>query len=389
LTAIKPHLPTFGITRVANVTGMDTVGIPTVMVTRPNSRSLSVSQGKGVDLDSARASGIFESVEQWHAERIVLPRRLTRIDELARDGRIVDVARLPGYIDQFDASRRILWVEGSDLTSGEMCFVPFEMVHLDFTLPLPAGSGCFMPGSNGLASGSSPAEAVLHGLCELIERDALTLFYGMSWQEQWHRRIDLESVPDPTNRGLLKAFARADIDVAVWEITSDVGVPAYLCSILEHSRDPFRPVGLARGSGAHVDASAALSRALTEAAQSRLTRIVGTRDDIQSVEFDRLRTEDKFEEARRQLAAPARPPRAFQPSQSPPPRESLEEDIAWLRDLLAKAGMTEIVIVNLSRQGLPVAVFRTIVPGLEALSEVPGYRPGERAKALASRSDSD
>lgn len=376
LAAIWPLLGTFGITRVANVTGMDAVGIPTIMVTRPNSRSLSVSQGKGADLVSAKVSGIFESVEQWHAERIDLPLRLARADELPR---VADVHRLPGYVEEYDSSVRLLWIEGHELGSARDCFVPFEMVQLDFTLPLPAGSGCFMPGSNGLASGNSVVEAAVHGVCELIERDALTLFYGMSWDEQWQRRVDLDSIPDETNRELLRAFDAAEIDVAVWDIQSDVGVPAYLCSILERSRDPFRPVGLARGSGAHVDASTALTRALTEAAQSRLTRIVGTRDDIQSVDFERLRTQAKFEDGRRQLAAPGRPPCAFRGSTER--RATFEEDLSWLRDRLAQVGMDELIVVDLSRTGLPIAVVRVLVPGLEALCEVPGYRAGERARA--------
>ncbi len=56
-------LAVMGISRVTNVTGLDTVGIPLVMVCRPNSRSISVSQGKGCDLDAAKASGVMESVE--------------------------------------------------------------------------------------------------------------------------------------------------------------------------------------------------------------------------------------------------------------------------------------------------------------------------------------
>jgi YcaO-like protein with predicted kinase domain len=362
------------------VTGMDSVGIPTVMVTRPNSRSLSVSQGKGADLVSAKVSGIFESVEQWHAERIALPLRLARPHELEH---VVDVGRLPGYVEQYDPSVRTLWVEGEELGTGLPCWVPLEMVQLDFTLPLPAGSGYFMPGSNGLASGTSLVEAAVHGVCELIERDAQTLFYGLPWPEQWRRRLDLDSVIDAKNRALLAAFEEAEVDVAVWEITSDVGAPAYLCSILERRRDPFRPVGLARGSGAHVDAGAALTRALTEAAQSRLTRIVGTRDDIQGEDFERLRSEHKFEEGRRQIAAPGRPPRAFQPTLEH--RGTLEEDLLWLKESLAHAGMPQLVVVDLSRPGLPIAVARVVVPGLESPSETPGYRPGERARRALER----
>src|SRR5262245_16449179 len=71
-----------GITRVANITGLDHVGIPVVVVCRPNSRSLAVAQGKGIDLVSAKVSGIMESVEQYHAERISLPLRLGSFNEL-------------------------------------------------------------------------------------------------------------------------------------------------------------------------------------------------------------------------------------------------------------------------------------------------------------------
>ncbi len=73
LERIRPHLTDMGITRLANVTGLDRVGIPVVMAMRPNSRSVAVSQGKGVDLNAAKASAVMESVESWHAERIDLP----------------------------------------------------------------------------------------------------------------------------------------------------------------------------------------------------------------------------------------------------------------------------------------------------------------------------
>ncbi|TGV60738.1 hypothetical protein EN803_38435, partial [Mesorhizobium sp. M2D.F.Ca.ET.160.01.1.1] len=50
IARIRPHWARMGITRVANVTGLDRIGIPVVMVCRPNARSLAVSQGKGIDL---------------------------------------------------------------------------------------------------------------------------------------------------------------------------------------------------------------------------------------------------------------------------------------------------------------------------------------------------
>ena len=61
-----------GITRIANVTGLDRIGIPVVMVCRPNARSIAVSQGKGLDMDAAIVSGLMESAELYHAEQIEL-----------------------------------------------------------------------------------------------------------------------------------------------------------------------------------------------------------------------------------------------------------------------------------------------------------------------------
>jgi YcaO-like protein with predicted kinase domain len=380
LRRIRPFFAEMGITRVANVTGMDHLGIPTVMVVRPNSRSLSVSQGKGVDLDSARASGVMEAVEQWHAERVTNPLVLASFADLPREQGVVSVAGLPRSVRPWDPFLRTLWIAGDDLIAGRPRLVPYEMVHLDLRLPLPEASGCFPIGSNGLASGNTRLEATLHGLWELIERDATTLFLRRTAAAQWARRIDLDSVGDETCRGLLDRFERAAIDVAVWDTTTDVGLPSFLCAVVERSFDPFRPVGMARGMGCHNDAAVALSRALTEAAQSRLTRIVGSRDDISSEEVARLQSEEENARHRAQVRAPARPPRRFDevPSASLP---SFEADLRLALERLARLGLEQVVVVDLSRPTYPVHVVRVVVPGLEAISEMPGYVPGPRASA--------
>jgi len=381
LRRIQPLLRLTGITRVANVTGMDAVGIPTVIVTRPNSRSLSVSQGKGADLLSAKVSGIMESIEQWHAERVEGPLRLGSLSDLAGRLRFVDVNRLPQFVEPYQPTDRILWIEGHEVVSGEAIWLPYEMVHLDLTLPLPEGSGRFVIGSNGLASGNHPLEALAHGLCEVIERDATTLFYFLPWELQWKRRLDLDTVDDPVCRGLLEAFHRAEVDVAVWETTSDVGVPSYLCSVLDRLASSFQSVGLARGAGCNPLPALALARALTEAAQSRLTRIVGTRDDIQSEDFAALQSAAKYEEHRAQMAAPRTPPLRFEGGGTVP-GATLRDHVTWTCERLRAVGVGPVIAVDLSRPSLPISVVRTVVPGLEALSEVRGYRPGERAQRL-------
>src|SRR2546428_566499 len=99
--------------------------------------------------------------------------------------------------------QRIIWIEGCDVVSGDPVWVPHEMVHLDFTMPLPPGSGHFSMGSNGLASGNHLVEALAHAVFELIERDATTLFYQLSWERQWERRLDPRSIDDPSCAALL------------------------------------------------------------------------------------------------------------------------------------------------------------------------------------------
>ena len=107
LARVQPWLKAMGITRIANITGLDVLGVPVVMVCRPNSRSLSVAQGKGATLAAARASGLMESVEFWHAERISKPLVLGSVLDLKFTQRLVDVARMPRLsVSTFDDHQR-------------------------------------------------------------------------------------------------------------------------------------------------------------------------------------------------------------------------------------------------------------------------------------------
>jgi YcaO-like protein with predicted kinase domain len=379
---LRPFFAAAGITRVANVTGLDVLGIPTVMVVRPNGRSLSVCQGKGPDLEAARASGVMEAIEHHLAEHVSGPLVFESAIKLASSRRVVDVDRLPRYVRPFTAQERILWIQGESVWSGEPVLVPYELVHLDLTLPLPPQHGFFPPGSNGLASGNNRAEALIHGICELIERDALALFYQEPALAQRARRIDPSSIDDAVSLDLLARYDRAGVGVGVWDVTSDLGVPCYLCIAVDKVHDTFRPTGAVRGSGCHVDRSVALARALCEAAQSRLTRIAATRDDIQPDRFAGARSEQESAVAAAQIDHAGAFARLFgdAPSRS---NNRFEDDLSWLRERLARMGMPEVAAVDLSSAGLPCSVVRVVIPGLEGACTIPGYRPGPRVLARA------
>src|SRR5438132_3474905 len=112
--------PIMGITRIGNVTGLDVVGVPVVTVIRPNARSLAVAQGKGLTLAAAKASGLMESVETHHAERITLPLKLGSYEEMQGTHRVVDVTQLNRPRDSaFHPSLPLLWIEGHDLLQQE------------------------------------------------------------------------------------------------------------------------------------------------------------------------------------------------------------------------------------------------------------------------------
>src|SRR4030095_5471844 len=116
-----------------------------------------------------------------------------------------------------------------------------------------------------------------HGLCEVIERDAEVL-----WRlDDDLKQMDLASVPHPHCAAVLARLAPCGVCTAAWDRTSDVGIPTYGCAVMEKP-DPgrLRSMGIHYGFGTHLAPEVALSRALTEAVQTRLTYIAGSRDDF-------------------------------------------------------------------------------------------------------------
>jgi ribosomal protein S12 methylthiotransferase accessory factor len=381
LARVGRFMPVMGITRVGNVTGLDRIGIPVVMVCRPNSRSLAVSQGKGLDLALAKASGLMESVETYHAERITLPVKLASYEELRYTHPVVDVSALPSIVGSlFHPTLRILWIEGHDLLQNEAAWIPYELVHTNYTEPLPTGSGCFTLTTTGLASGNHPLEAVSHAICEVVERDATTLWHVLDKKTQQRARIDLDTVDEESCRGTLDKFERADVAVAVWEITTDVGIPSFLAAIMDRTEDRLRLLYPSVGTGCHPVRHIALLRALTEAAQSRLTYIAGSRDDAIRSRYERSRDPDALRQYRAELLTAA-PMRSIQ--EAPTWRaDTFEEDIAWELDRLRSVGVKQVILVDLTMAEFGLPVVRVVIPGLEGSDHVPGYALGARAHAL-------
>lgn len=278
LALLTPHLARFGITRCAEVTGLDAdLGLPVHVAIRPRGRVLQSSAGKGMDAAASKVSALMEAVELDVAENPdpALLRRASAA-ELRAEGRRVDP--LPEQIaaaGRYFADRyRIDWVQGEDLLSGGSVWLPAGAAF--FCEPSPCRTS-----TNGLASGNHLVEATLHGLYELIERDAVArLVDGDRLTiERDCRVLDPRSVHDPLLSPVVEKIERAGTKPVLLQLHSGLPIPTFWAILLD--RRPFADIStLTAGYGTHLDPTVALARALSEAVQSRLTMIHGSRDDV-------------------------------------------------------------------------------------------------------------
>jgi YcaO-like protein with predicted kinase domain len=368
-----------GITRLGNITGLDRIGIPVAVAVRPNSRSVSVSQGKGLDLPQAMASALMEACEGFHAEEIGPTRRLSQ-RVLAAGETVIDPATLCPGGRPFDPDDVISWAEGHDLLRREPCWLPAEIVHTDYTL---RPDGYFLAGSNGLASGNHLVEAVNAALYELVERDGIALWAALPIDRRAARILDLGSVDDADCNSLLDKYRGAGIVVRVWNVTTDIGIATFLCDIRDPASEEPSRLRRFHGSGCHPDRSIALTRALTEAAQTRLTYIAGIRDDLLPSEYQEPPENEIGDALLDALAREAVPVAlADVPSYV---SDDLATDLQWTLRRLSAAGIARAIAVDLTRPEFGIPVVRLVVPGLEWDPHHPNYRPGPRARAQAGR----
>lgn len=368
---IYPQLAKFGVTRVADITGLDRIGIPVAIAVRPLSRSVSVSAGKGVDLVAAKVSASMEAIECAHAETIARPLFFGSRNEMAQTGNPLDLEDLPALSSTpVTGQTRMLWIEGKNLYDGGSTMVPYELVHAHFAPPSLPGSASFLASTNGLASGNSTVEATCHGLYEVIERDALSRWSGLPAKERNDRLISVREHRDPIISRIVNRLLATDFRLAVWDITSDTQVPTYHCIIVDE-QDPEGHPGT--GTGCHLDGNVAMARALLEAIQVRAIYISGGRDDLFRSEYEVAHMNSfrsLLEQDGHSPVAPGRP-HACQET------EYLEDDLAITIERLKKVRNGPVVVVDLSQPDTHMAVVRVIACGFRGPphSDVSSMRP--------------
>lgn len=379
LERIRPHFPTAGVTRLANITGLDKIGIPTTLAIRPNSKTLSTSSGKGFSLDAALASGAMEAIELFHAETAELPHFLLPYDEVRASYnhiRRADLALTKHAI--FNERWPYTWTLGWDIINQQDVAVPLAMVHMALGHQRLKELNTFQLTSNGLASGNSLLEAINAGLFEVVERDAVTC-HRVLWERDGQPPpvVRLETITHPLVRDLMERLAAAEVAPVIFDCTVDTGIPVYMAYIYDLVR---RHVGVFRGYGAHLDPEIAMVRAITEAVQSRVIYIAGSRDDVFRHSFMRLRRDDGNRVLPTMKSLSGTVDARDRISEATP---TFHGDTTRAIAKLQAAGIERAIVVDLSREDFPIHAVKVIVPGLEGYL-FDFYTPGHRAKSFLS-----
>ena len=344
---IAPLLAAAGITRTAELTRLDGAGVPVAQAIRPASHSLTVTLGAGLTPVLARVAAAMAALELWHAERVGAAPEWASVGavrgELGYDPYALPLAR-PNLLND---GMVLDWVPATLLATGRSTVVPRACVEHDLSVREEWSPPVFAATRDGLAAGNTHAEAVLHGLCELIARDAAARTAAAPHGEV--PRLDTATVDAEDPRRLLERLLAAGLTATVRDLTGPSRVPVFEAT-LASAEAPRR----ARGVGCHPDRGVALTRALLAAARERLALLSGARDDLP---LD---------------GSPGLPP-------SPPPNgspvrfwhevpslgtASFAGDIAEVAMRLRRAGAGTVLVVDLSRDGVGLPVARVIAPDL-------------------------
>ncbi|MFD4376430.1 TOMM precursor leader peptide-binding protein [Streptomyces sp. NPDC058527] len=340
-----------------------------------------LSGGKGRTDEEARVSALCEAVERYsgtrHGDEPTVRDSLRGLGDIAVHPGDVQLYGARQYAERerwnashspfhhvpppFDEERATEWTPVWSLTEGRQRLLPTSMLYYarGGTGNAPAADGLWAD-SNGNAAGSSPEDAVVQGFLELVERDAVALW--------WYNRtrqpaVDLAAFGDEWTERLCAGLARAGREVWALDLTSDLGVPV----VAALSRRTDRPTeDVIFGFGAHFDPRVALRRALSEMGQLLPavghTRSGGTGYGITDPEpldwWRRATVAGQPYLLPDPAAAPLTPGRVAAER-----RPDLLDDVRAITALVKDRGL-DLLVLDQTRPDLELPVVKVIVPGL-------------------------
>ena len=215
--------------------------------------------------------------------------------------------------------------------------------------------------SMGCAAGPSKAAAVLHGLCELVERDAA----GLWWRGGMRGRpLALDDPASGEAAALLAKLREGNASRCTWllDITTDLGIPAIAAVSCRADGK-----GFAFGLGARPTVAGAARGAIIELCQSELAHAVvaakqgeGGPDRLNARDRDHIARATRINADTCALLHPAGMPARREGCPSP----DAVSQIGWLATRLADAGI-ETFVLDLTRPRFAVPVVRVVAPGLQ------------------------
>lgn len=393
LDNVMPISKRIGVTRLADITDMDVLRIPNYSAVMPGTEDyIWVYSGKGPTKQHAMASALMESIERYSS----LPSgwlgkfvrssysELSKTHNVLHPDKIIEPMRFVYQTDMI-----MDWLPGYDLVSGEEIMVPASIALFRYSPPPPAINPFSYFHTNGLASGNVMEEAVCHALCEVIERDAMSLADLRASAIPFHilrtivhslnaaaypvpsipadrfaddpsifPDVDISEIEFEPIKNLVEKFKQAGISLMIKDITSDIGIPTFNASSVEWISHDYGY--LAEGHGTHPDARIALVRAITEVSQTRAANIQGARDDLRKIKYSDQNTDDRrawqFIPSTKKVKFSGLP--TFF-------NEDVLDDINLILSRLKNVGLNQIIIVDLTNRDIGIPVVRAIVPGLE------------------------
>lgn len=356
-----------GITRITEITHLDRIGLPVFSAIRPTSQdgAISIYGGKGISVEHAKASAMMEGFERYSAEKQNENTVTGSISEISTKGNVIDIETLnlpKDFKKENIDSLNLEWNICHDLISGEDYYVPSNAIYHPYVSNDNTVQSLFKSNTNGLASGNSLDEALLHGMFEVIERDAWSIF------ELTHKnssQIDLDSIEsDVVNDALLK-FSENKINIKLMDLTADINVPTIAASADDTL---LKDAGLLTlGIGTHLDPEVAILRALTEVAQSRATQIHGAREDTVRADFARTAGYERMKRINKHYFQEEDEKIALSDIKNNS-TDSITKDIDIVLNELKANEIEHVLYYDLTRPELDVNVVRVIIPTMELYS---------------------
>ena len=350
-----------GISRIEDITGRDKLNIPVYLAHRPGTEAgaAPVHTGKGLTGDQARVSVLMEAIERYSAEIKEEDRakfRFESYNEGNSENKVEPSSLILSALSKVTPDSRIEWCEGYDLMAEEEVLLPANAVYHPYTTT--RGGRLFRSDSNGIASGNNLEEAIFHGMMEVIERDALSY---AEIKKDAGKRIAIEE-DDGLIYELKERFNSRGIETHFWYIPTDVGFPTVVLALDSPEKNANL---LVYGAGTHSDPRIAAIRAITEAAQSRLMRIVKG-SGITPVDYDTVKrmnrhwfeTKDGDKDAVRLSELPYLA------------TDTIDGDIKIALERL-RAIEKRVLVVDLTREEIGIPVVRVVIPGFEVYARNP------------------